>query len=99
MPNVTFQLYLQVKSRKWVETSTMDVSGEMITEIKRKLYSKRSVDIYNACIDIRKKVIKTPRGIDRLVRDQVIPVLLGILKRTSDEQVIHQTINRFYQDL
>ena len=73
----------------------MDVSGEMITEIKRKLYSKRSVDIYNACIDIRKKVIKTPRGIGRLVRDQVIPVLLGILKRTSDEQVIHQTINRF----
>ena len=71
-----------------------DVSRGKIKEIKGKLNSKRSVDVYNACIDIRKNVIKTTRGIDRLVRDQVIPVLLGILKKTSAEQVLLRRVVR-----
>ena len=71
-----------------------DVSREKMKEIKGKLNSRRSVDVYNACIDIRKNVIKTTRGIDRLVRDQVIPVLLGILKKTSAEQVLLRRVVR-----
>ena len=73
----------------------MDVSQVTLADIKRKLRSKRLADVYNACIEIRKKVIKAPRGINRLIRDNVIPILLEILKRPSTEPA-QQVIEAFF---
>ena len=66
----------------------MAVSRETMTDLKRKLRSKKNADLYNACVEIRKNVIKIPQGVSRLVREHVIPILLNILKRTNTEQVI-----------
>ena len=63
------------------------ISKETITDLRKKLNSKRTVDVYNACVDIRKNVSKTSSGINGLVFGGMIPVLLGVLKRTSAEQV------------
>ena len=63
----------------------MDTSS--FTTILRKLQSRRGVDVYNACIELRKNVIKSPRGVAKLVRDNAIPILLGILRRTEQVQM------------